>query len=309
MGKRLQARAIEKTMAKAFNLGISEDSFEVLGMAVTIQNLSEEEWQKALETTSDMEDMEVSLQTIRHQFIARAIVEIDGVSFRGVSSVELDEVDESNEPIVLEKVEYLITQVFKTWPAEVHEVINAKFLDHTRLIENKAKNGIVFNTPQETPEDKFRSLLLEAKELQGQIPFDLSEKILLDTGFKEAKLQKSEVEETIREVRLSEVEAPSPAPVVEPVVPRVPLTKQPSIVIPEVGHHAQPAPPPQSILPPDLPPLPEMTTKQRELAQMEGTLPGENEVSKHNPVSYEEALAAASTGRGGINPRFRPISR
>lgn len=311
MGKRLQARAIEKTMAKAFNLGIAEDTFEILGVQITIQTLSEPQWMEVIERSRKRDEEEdlypdLALKATQIDFLARSVVEIDGVSFRGVSSVELDADDESGKPVVIEKEEYLIHHVFNTWLSEVLDAVNVKFFDLIRTVETRAKSGLVFHTPQDTPEEKFRELLLEAKDLRGQIPFDLSEKILADTGFKEIKLQKSSFEEEIeREVPPSEPSAPASPPIAPKPVDmqtRVPLTRQPSLVVPDLA--TSPVAPTNPIgnsnlTAPQLPPIPEMNQKQRELADLE------NEVLKQPPVVYEEALAPPS--RGGINPRFRPV--
>lgn len=303
MGKRLQARAIEKTMAKAFNLGITEDTFEILGVQITIQTLSEPQWTEVIERSRKRDEEEemypdLALRVSQIDFLARSVVEIDGVSFRGVSSVELDAEDESGKPVVIEKEEYLIHHVFNTWPLEVLDAINGKFFDLIRTVETRAKSGLVFHTPQDTPEEKFRELLLEAKDLKGQIPFDLSEKILADTGFKEIKLEKSSFEEEL-ETPLPKPPAPSTPPISPKPVDmqtRVPLTRQPSLVVPDLATS------PVEVTPftaPQLPPIPEMNQKQRELADLE------NEVLKQPPVVYEEALTPPS--RGGINPRFRPV--
>lgn len=306
MARRLQARSIEKSMAKAFNLGISEDSFEVLGVQITIRNLTAPEWQSALDSAQSSED-DVEVQDMRLQLLSRSVVELDGVSFRGVSSIELDELDVKGNPKVIEKEAYLIEHVFSTWPSEVQSIVNDKFFDLSREVEARAKLGVVFHSPQETPEEKFRALLIEAKDLQSQIPFDLSEKILKDTGFKEVKLQPSAFEEELVapvQQSTSSAQAPSP-PVDQPdqdLSSRVPFTKQPSFVVPDLAPVVpQQAPLPQA-LPANLPPLPEMTPKQKELAALE--VVDQNEVLKQPPVVYEDALT--NTPRGGINPRFRP---
>lgn len=304
MARRLQARSIEKSMAKAFNLGISEDSFEVLGVQITIRNLTAPEWQRALDSAQSSED-DVGVQDMRLQLLSRSVVELDGVSFRGVSSIELDELDGKGNPKVIEKEDYLIEHVFSTWPSEVQSIVNDKFFDLSREVEARAKLGVVFHTPQETPEEKFRALLIEAKDLQSQIPFDLSEKILKDTGFKEVKLQPSEFEEELGVPDPQPAPAQVPPPVDQPnqdLSSRVPFTKQASFVVPDLAPVApQQAPLPQT-LPANLPPLPEMTPKQKELAALE--VVDQNEVLKQPPVVYEDALTNAP--RGGINPRFRP---
>lgn len=293
--RRVQQRNLESSIKSAFQIGVEEsEPFTVLGVQFVIRNLAEPEWADAISFEADeLTDFQAT-SMLRYRLLAKALQEVNGFSLRELSSVEMDTTEEGEEPQVVEKETYLIQHLFPTWIGEVHEIVYAKFLDHSRWVESRAKDGIKFFTPQETPEQKFRALLTEARDLQNNIPYDLAKKILEDTGFVEIKVE-GEIPPPVVDVPSP---APAPAPAVAPAPTRVPVTSR-AVPIPEIASEVAPATP--SSAPPSLPPI-VATSRHREIAQMEGEMESELELVKVPPRDLNAALLPVD--RGGINPRF-----
>jgi len=313
MGKRISGKKIQQAMAKAFDLGIEEEPLNINGIVMVVQNLPQPEWQAAVLETQELEDDDAIIDQVRFSLLSRSIIELEGVSFRGVTSIETEDEDDKGQPIVLEKKDYL-DQILKTWTGEVLQIVYGKFLEVTRVAEEKAKKNVVFRPSDDSPQEEMRNLLIRAKEIQGELPFELAEKILQDTGFREVKLT---VQETAPEPPKQETPPPEPeakSSPVEPVEPRVPVTVSQKPTIPFTG------------APPGVPPIPpHVLERQRQLAELEALAGGfsappsvqsppvqldlvESEVPElvEHAVkpNFAEALSAPQQ-RGGINPRFK----
>ena len=313
MGKRISGKKIKQAMEKAFSLGIQEEAFTVGGVSIVLRNLTQPEWQDALAETRELEDEEI-VDFIRFALLARSIIEIEEVSFRDVTSIEMDEEDPSGQPIVLEKKDY-VTNLMRTWTGEVLQIVYAKFLEVTNIAEEVAKKNVTFRPSDDSPQEELRNLLIRAKEIQGELPFDLAEKILQDTGFREVKLTSTqdtappEAPKPQEETPLEPEVKSSPVVPVEPVEPRVPVTVSQKATIPFVG------------APPGVPPIPpHVLERQRQLAELEALA---GPIQSSPPVqldlieaevpelvehavkpNFAEALSAPQQ-RGGINPRFK----
>lgn len=187
------ASSLSAALAKARNVGTVEDSFTLEGCEITLQNLSPDEYSAVLHECQGLDDVDY-LHTYQKQQIARSIVEINGVDLREVKFVEDEEVDpKTGEPrsFKIEKHTFLIKNVINSWKKEAVFTAYRKFTDVVEMAERKAKENVTFLLPDETAEEKYRRLLLEAKECEEDMPPSLIEHVLDEMGF----MQKSTAEE------------------------------------------------------------------------------------------------------------------
>jgi hypothetical protein len=108
------------------------------------------------------------------------------MDLRKTKYVEEEEPD-PKDPIKLRKVKtelhaYLLKKVISTWGKEVQYTAYRKFSDVLELAERKAKEGVEFLLEDESDEERYRRLLLEAKECESDLPDSLMDHILEEHG-------------------------------------------------------------------------------------------------------------------------------
>ena len=352
MAKKLQAKKIKEALQKAQRVGEAEERFLLDGCEVVLRSLRSEEFQIITEECSELEDL-AYLNAYKKGHIARAFVETNGESFREFDFVEVDieEVDvATREPvsktISLETHKFVMDYILSTWSREAIDVAYRKFLDVTEKAEKKAAQGVEFTVPDETAEDKFRRLLIEAKELEGQIPFELVARILDEVGYmsKASKQEQDAIDQKLAQVgtetapqeavaaqQSPQVQASMPVeppPQTAPRLARRPLnqiavdlpvpTSQPTVVA------RQQDPPPNLAARPEIPISPDILRRAREIEALEGNLDSGPAVTsatrltegvaelngtlqRVNPQAVEPILNQPPVA--GVNPRFRSPPR
>jgi hypothetical protein len=317
MAKRLKASKIQDAIQKAQRVGEVEERFTIDGCDIVLRSLQPGEIKAVMEEIDGLEDIEY-MTGYRIGHLCRSLIEINGESLREFEFIEV-EIEEGDEvkTIALERHKFVAEYILASWSQESINSAFRKFSDVIELAEQKAVEGIEFRVPDETPEDKFKRLLLEAKELEGQIPFELVGRILDEIGYL-SKTSKEELEtidkrlgrvaSEINNGRSSESEAPAPtlATSEQQVRPaRVPLNQR-SVSIPV------PTPPTVSRAEvaeesrkPLIPLSPEVLRRSRELEALEGGFtPPSSEVERLNvataPAVQSSTRLAESIPSGSV---------
>jgi hypothetical protein len=182
----IAAKKLNEALAKAKDIGLVEETFTIENCEITFRNLRPDEYSAVIQACQGLEDV-IYLHMYQVEHIARAIVVINGVDLRNTKYVMVEEPD----PNIIDKVRsikmelpaYLIKNVISTWSKEAVYTAYRKFADVLEKAEQRAKEGITFLIPEETNEEKYRRLLLEAKECEGELPDTLVNQILDEHGF------------------------------------------------------------------------------------------------------------------------------
>jgi hypothetical protein len=259
MAKRLQAKKITDALQKAQRVGEVEERFTITGCEVVLRNLLPEEFEAIIGEFEELEDL-AYVNAFKKGHLCRALIELNGESLREYDFVEVD-IEETDpvtkevtrKTIALERHKFVLDYVLSTWSREAIDVAYRKFLDLTSKSESEAAKGVEFIIPEETVDEKFRRILVEVKELEGQLPFELARRILDEVGYvaKSSKEELENVEQVLSKVA-AEVDAPvapeasqsvvtpTPAPIAPPsqgtdlksvLQSRVPLNQR-SVVVP-----------------------------------------------------------------------------
>jgi hypothetical protein len=292
MARRLKANKIQDAIQKAQRVGEAEEKFTIDGCEVVLRSLQPGEYQAVLDEIEDLEDS-AYMNGYRFGHLSRSLVEINGESLREFDFIEV-EVEEDVDgvkqvkTIALERHKFVCDYILSSWSIPAIDAAFRKFGDVVDLAEAKAVEGVEFRLPDETPEDKFRRLLTEAKELEGQIPFELVSRILNEVGYM-SKSSKEELESV--DSRLSSVAAETnsegspqahqgssgpvatstvPQTASAPRAPRTPLNQIPvSVPTPQLARTESEEP-----RRPVIPLSPEVVRRARELEALEGNIPG-----------------------------------
>jgi hypothetical protein len=197
MARRIKASKIQDAIRKAQRVGEVEERFTLDGCDLVLRSLEPGEYQEVLGEIDELEDV-AYMVGYRVGHLCRSIIEINGESLRDVDLVEVDiEEDVDGEKkirtIALERHKFVADYLLASWSREAIDSAFRKFGDVVEKAEQRAIEGVEFRVPDETPEDKFRRLLGEAKELEGQIPFELVGRILNEIGYM-SKSSKEELE-------------------------------------------------------------------------------------------------------------------
>ena len=190
----IAAKKLNEALAKAKNVGLVEEPFTIEDCEITLRNLRPDEYSAILQACQGLDNV-AYLHAYQAEHIARSIVVINGVDLHDTKYVMDEESDpkeiEKLRPIKLELHTYLLKNVVSTWSKEVVYTAYRKFLDVVSKAERKAKEGVTFLLPEETDEERYRRLLLEAKECEENIPSTLVDHILDELGL----MRKSTAEE------------------------------------------------------------------------------------------------------------------
>jgi hypothetical protein len=297
----ISEKKIESALAKARNLGIVEEDFTIEDCAVVLRNLRPEEYAVILKECEECEGGDY-VTAYQKGHISRALVEVNGVDLRETDFVEVEEVDPktgATRQVSLELHSYLERNLISSWSKEAVFTAYRKFGDVVLKAEKKAKEGIKFEIPDETPEEKFRRILGELKEAEEDVPSLLLDRILEDAGYmrkstaEEVKsamdranalareqIAKEKAQEQVPEQEVSAPPTPPRPSIAEELMrKRQPLNRQP-VELPVDPHQViqqvaeQSAPPAAPILPAIIPAKPDPAASHRaqQIAAMEGGL-------------------------------------
>jgi hypothetical protein len=122
--------------------------------------------------------------------LARSIIEVNGIDLRNVDfvAVDVEDLDPQTRKTVIKEVKverhaFIRDYVISNWAREALDVAFRKFNDVVTVAERKASEGVTFLTPDETGEERYRRLLLEAKAIEGSVSIDLVNRIREEVGF------------------------------------------------------------------------------------------------------------------------------
>jgi hypothetical protein len=183
----LSARNLRESLQKAKNVGIVEERFQLFNECeVVVRNLRPDEYTEIDAECKDLEGIDY-LYKFQEGHVKRAVIELNGQDLRDVQFVE-DEEEDPKKPdqmraIKLELADWLVKNVLKTWGKEAVYIAYRKCEDAVDRAEKKAKDGVVFITPEETDEDRFRRLAGEIKDLEANLPEKLIDNVLDDHGY------------------------------------------------------------------------------------------------------------------------------
>jgi hypothetical protein len=182
----ISAKSLDASLEQARGVGIVEEKFTLGDCEVTLRNLRPSEYEAVLNACKDEDDL-AYLNAFQIGHISRAIQELNGVSLRDVDFVECEEPDPKKpgqvRTIKREKHDWLQKNVLNTWGKEGIYNCYRKFSDVVTMAETKSRQGIVFLTPDETAEERFRRLTNELKELETEVPPALVVSILQESGY------------------------------------------------------------------------------------------------------------------------------
>jgi hypothetical protein len=222
---KLQAKRITDALKKAQRVGEVEEPFILDGCELVLRSLTPSEIEAATVAANEYEDI-AFLHAFKRERICRSIVEINGESLREYAFVEV-EVEETNpttgevslKEVSLERHQFVADYVLASWSGEAMDTAYRKFNDVVAKAEKKAVEGVSFSVPEEAPEDQYRRLLREAKELEGQIPFELAGRILDEVGYvsKSSKEELEAMEEKLSKASLEEADSSPTLPLEAPL--------------------------------------------------------------------------------------------
>lgn len=337
----IDSKKLNAALSRAKNIGLVEEPFTVVGCDLVLRSLRSEDYTAVMQECDGLPEEEY-IHRYQKGHIARSIVEINGVDLRDSKFVTVDETDASGavRPVKLELPQYLTKHMLDTWGKEAVDVTFRKLSDVLERAERQAKEGITFIVPDETPEEKFRRLLLETRAAEKDVPGTLLDKILEEQGLvrKEAAeevrraLERADKLAQEQEAKVAEQPAEPPQSAPEPVpLPVVPVSGPPPARPAPVDPHATLQ---QAIASRGTPIVQsEQTdvrpnTRRAQIAALEGTMPDVEEPDLGSAISLQAGdpaevveirrdpidVQAASTivdnpPIAGINPRFRPPQR
>lgn len=349
---KLQAKKINEALKKAQRVGEVELPFSIMGCSVVLRSLRPEEYESALRAVDEYADLQY-INAFKREHICRAICEVNGESLREYDfvEVEVEEPDRTGTLVVkkisLERHKFVSDYILSTWSREAIDTAFRKFNEVVAKSEKAAVEGVEFTIPDETPEDKYRRLLTEVKDIEGQIPFELSARILKEQGYilasssselKEVDQKLSQLSgeplEPEREV-VSQGQVPSQprqenVPEPQPERTRSQLQPDPEVLMRQRRPLNQTAfseqqPPPEMQVRPAIPATSASIRRAQEIeaieqgAMLESVVPvaptrlldGIPElaepVAKVNPKAAEQIFEQPPTA--GINPRYRAPTR
>lgn len=320
----LQAKKLKAALEKAKRVGLIEQPVTIAGCSLVFQSLTPEEYEAIGSETRELEDV-AYLHGFQIGHLCRAIVEIDGVDFRGVDLIEVEE--EDGKVVKLEKHAWIRDTFLNTWGREAITVGWRKFAELLIKAEEKAKEGIQFDIAEETDEEKLRRLLGEIQEAGASLPNELVATILSESGLA-PKVSQAEVDEAA--AKLATIEA-SAQPVEPPVQDQtvsdlmrnrtpmnqgaVDLPAPPTGGVPVQVSASQKVPVPAAIREAAVPV--QNLSRAAQIAALEGEPPPVPVVPQKPAVEAVELKRPLTPGQvpvdrppmAGVNPRYRPPQR
>jgi hypothetical protein len=311
----ISVNKLQAALSKARDIGIVEETFTISDCEVTLRNLTPDEYAAVIQSCEGLDNL-MYISAYQKHHIARAIVAINGADLRGIDYVDLEEADKNGNvrQIKRELYQYLLDNLLNTWSKEAIFTAYRKFGDVVEMAERKSKNGINFLLAEETDEDKYRRLLIEAKELESEIPSSVITSVLRDIGFSTAatEAEMKRVSDDLAAIEPTSAIEPTPAP-----TPPVVQTEQRPRDVPPDPHATlqqaiaarRTAPEPVSAGIPVV--EPKVQARAAEIASLEAADGSEvAEVRKHLPVDPKAvAMITDQPPIAGINPRFKPPPR
>ena len=182
----LSAKKIDEALKRARDIGLLEERFEICDCELVVRNLRPDEYENILSSCKDLEEV-AYLNQFQLGHVSRAVCELNGINFRDVDYVEVEEDDPKKPGVVrtikMERHAYLEKHVIKSWSKEALFSAYRKVGDVVTRAEAKAKENITFMTPDETADDRFRRLLGDLKEAEEDLPTEVVTRLLEEHGY------------------------------------------------------------------------------------------------------------------------------
>lgn len=181
----LSARNLTEALSQARNIGLVEESFVLGDISVVVRNLRPDQYDSIFKECQGLADIEY-LNAWQMGHVTRAICEINGLDLREGTVVEDEEPDPKRpghmRTVKQELHTWLRKQVLSTWSRESIYICYRKVADAIEAGEKKAQDGVAFRIPDESPEDKYRRLLGEIKEIEEEVPEKILTAVLRENG-------------------------------------------------------------------------------------------------------------------------------
>jgi hypothetical protein len=237
----ISARKIDEALSKARDVGLVEEPFTIGDVSIVLRNLRPDELTAIYEENKELEAVN-HLFSYQKSHICRSIVEINGADLRDVDFVEVEEEvkdPKTGDPILdpqtqqpkikkvkLERHAYVRAHILDTWLKETIAVTWRKFTEVLKISEDKAKEGIKFILPEQTPEERFRGLVDDLREAlaESNVPEPIVEKVLEEAGLmrtstaEEIKAAMAKADQFARERQQEEAASAAPPPPPAPPV-------------------------------------------------------------------------------------------
>jgi hypothetical protein len=215
----LSARNLTEALSHARNIGLVEESFVLGDISVVVRNLRPDQYDSIFKECQGLADVEY-LNAWQMGHVTRAICEINGLDLRDVTVVEDEEPDPKRQGqmrVVKQELHtWLRKQVLSTWSRESIYICYRKVADAIEAGEKKAQDGVAFRIPDESPEDKYRRLLGELKEVEEEVPEKILDAVLRENGMMRRSTQE-EIDAAAAKLAQVDVEPMAANP--DPVVP------------------------------------------------------------------------------------------
>lgn len=269
----IQAKRIKDALKKVQRVGRIEEATNIAGCEVSLQNLSPQEFESALQACEGLEDVAYA-HAYQFEQVSRSIVEIDGQDLRDAEFIEeevpvgqyilelvlpnklaaeaiadklkaeklhvsiIQQTDGTTKTVRLERHQWLKDNVLNDWGREALTVAWRKFTEVLIKADEHAKKNVQFLVPDESAEDKFRRLLKDLKETEEELPDELINSILDDAGLlkKSTKEELDTANASLAQLRTPQASAPAeapPVPATRPVQAATPNAAPPPVVQPQ----------------------------------------------------------------------------
>ena len=184
MGSVLSAQKISAALDKAKNICIVEETVEIAGVQLVVRNLRPSDYENITKATVDATNEAEYLYAWQKAHICHALVEVNGVDFRGVDFVEVEEIDSKGQKktVKLETKSYLRDHLVSTWSKEACYTVYRKIGDAISRAESASSQNIKFLVAEETPEEKYRRIVGELRDFEDEIPAAIVNTILDENG-------------------------------------------------------------------------------------------------------------------------------
>jgi hypothetical protein len=180
------AKDLLSALSQAKDLGFVEERFQIFDCEFAVRNLRPREYEEIIADCEGSENIQY-LNAFQKGHVSRGLVEVNGFDLRGVDFVEDDEHDPKKpgftRKVRLERHVWVLKNVVNNWSKELLYTAFRKVEDAVNRAEIKSKEGVQFLIPDEVPEDKFRRLLGDLKELESEIPVPLRDRVYEEFGF------------------------------------------------------------------------------------------------------------------------------
>ncbi len=185
MGNVLSAQKISAALDRAKNICIIEEVIEIAGNRLVVRNLRPADYENINKATEGATHEAELLYAWQKAHICYALVEVNGIDLRGVDFVEVEEADKDGQrkTVKLEVPTYLRDHLVSTWSKEAVYTVFRKIGDAVARAESASSENIKFLVPEEGPEEKYRRLVSEMRDIEDEVPPALVDKILDEHGF------------------------------------------------------------------------------------------------------------------------------